>query len=354
MADEATCLRYDVAIVGSGPGGMSAARALSGSGMRVAVIERLSDDGMRRYHSTCGEAVSARMFDRIGWTPSSIVARTRAIAISMPGGIRIEMPVEGLVVDRPKMLEELRALSDADIINGSVSAVSEEDGGFAIAMSDGRSVSAKWLIGADGAHSVVRRDVFGEGYTDRIQVVNCIVDGEGGDVLEFTVGQRYAGGYAWRFPSAPGRMSVGFPSGYEDPRRIEGLESWGARDLPFGVVGSVVRGNCILVGDAACLANPLCYGGIGAAMLSGRKAAEAVMEGRPEGYSRWISKDRTFDARFMDAHRVFSSWTDEEIVDAMHPFRKGYSIPRGILAIIRRPRWTRVYMGVFLAFRLGW
>lgn len=354
MADEAPRLTYDVVIVGAGPGGMSAARTISGSGMKAAVIERLSEDGIRRYHSTCGEAVSARMFGRIGWTPSSVTARTRAISISMPGGIRIEMPAEGLIVDRPRMLAELRALSDADFIEGSVMSVSEDAEGYTAILSDGRIVCTKWLIGADGAHSVVRRDIFGEGYTDRIQVVNCIAEGDGGDVLGFVVGQGYAGGYGWRFPSGPGRVSVGFPSGYEDPRIMDGLVSWGARDLPFGVVDATAKGRCILIGDAACLANPLCYGGIGAAMLSGRKAAEAVIEGRSESYARWVSRDRMFDPRFMDAHRMFSSWTDEEIADAMHPFRKGYSMVRGLYAMVRRPRWARVYMGVFLAFRLGW
>ena len=41
-------MNYDAVIVGSGPGGMSAARTLAGSGLKTAVIERLSEGGMRR------------------------------------------------------------------------------------------------------------------------------------------------------------------------------------------------------------------------------------------------------------------------------------------------------------------
>ena len=62
----------------------------------------------------------------------------------------------------------------------------------------------------------------------------CIAEGEE-DVLSFTVGGYGDGFYGWRFPSGPGRVSVGFPRGHTDPSEVEGILDWGARDLPFGV-----------------------------------------------------------------------------------------------------------------------
>ncbi len=345
-------MSFDVAVVGSGPAGMSAAMRLSGSGMRTVVIERLSDAMFPRYHSVCGEAVSEKMFERIGWRPSKVSAEAESIRISLPDGRGVDIPVSGVIVDRPSMLAEMRSQCDAEFVIGTVVRI-EEDGGYVLTLSDGTEIRSTWLIGADGAHSAVRREVFGEGIVDRIQVVNCVAEGDGGTVLEFAVGSGYGGGYGWRFPSAPGKVSIGFPKGWADPRTMD-VGSWGARDLPFGVVDEVVKGRCILAGDAACLANPLCYGGIGIAMLSGRHAADAVMKNDPKGYARWISRDRMFDRRFMDAHRMFSQWTDDEMADAMSPLMNHYSIPRGFYAILRRPRWARVYFAVFLAFRIGW
>ena len=67
-------MKADAVIVGAGPGGMSAAAALSGKGLKVVVVERLSGAGVRRYHSVCGEAVSERSFSKLGWRPRSIAA----------------------------------------------------------------------------------------------------------------------------------------------------------------------------------------------------------------------------------------------------------------------------------------
>ena len=343
----------DVVIVGSGPAGMSAAMALSGRA-DVLVIERLTPERHTRYHSICGEAVSDRMFGELGWRPSSVVSHADSISISTRGGASVSVPVSGNIVDRPSMLGEMRERCDAEFIRGSVSRVERADGGYRLSLCDGRTVVCRHLIGADGAHSVVRCDVFGLEATDRLPIVNCIVRGDAEPTLGFTVAGGYAGGYSWLFPSKPGTSSIGFPKGCGTPSDLEGLVSSDARDLPFGVVERVVDGDCMIVGDAACLANPLCYGGIGVALLSGKKAAEALLAGDPGRYAKWISRNRMFDRHFMDAHRTFCSWSDEDIEDAMMPFRGGYSLMRGFYAMLRRPKWANVYMSIFVAFRLGW
>lgn len=344
----------DVVIVGAGPGGTSAAMALAGSGLDVLVLDRLDGDRHDTYHRICGEAVSDRMFSRLGWRPSEVRARVDSIRISMPGGAVIDIPASGCILDRPTMLREMRERCDAEFAKASVASVSEADGSYVLTMTDGSRISCRYLIGADGAHSVVRRDVFGLGPTARMPIVNCIAEGDGGTVLDFTVGQGIVAGYTWRFPSAPGLVSVGFPAGFRDPREVDGLVSWHARDLPYGTIRDCVRGRCLLVGDSACMANPMCYGGIGIAMVAGREAAEAVIAGRPQRYAGWVSRTPLLSRRFMDAHESFAGWTAEDIADAMGPFRGGFSLPRGMYACLRRPRWAGVYLATFFALHLGW
>lgn len=195
MADEAPIM-IDVLIIGSGPAGLSAAMHLSGSGLSVIVVERLHDEGFSRYHSICGEAVSERMFERIGWRPTSIIAETDRIGISGPDGMGIEMPVKGYVIDRPGMLSEMRSLCDCGFVRGAVSGVSEIDGGYEAKLLDGRTMQSRWLVGADGAHSVTRRDLFGSSPGGIVGMVNCIADGDGGATLGFSVGSRYNGCYS--------------------------------------------------------------------------------------------------------------------------------------------------------------
>lgn len=129
----------------------------------------------------------------------------------------------------------------------------------------------------------------------------------------------------------------------------------GCRHIPIGRLDKVTDGvGCYLVGDAAGLPNPLCFGGIGAALISARFAAEAACYQKPVSYSRFIERDPMFDRRFMDAHRVVSGCGMEEAKDLLEPFRDGYSIPRGLLAMVRRPRYARAYFGMWRGFRIGW
>ena len=168
--------------------------------------------------------------------------------------------------------------------------------------------------------------------------------------LDFEVGT-HPGFYSWRFPSREGLVSVGSPKGGEVPKEAVAT---GARHLPFGGVPETVSGNAMIIGDAAGLANALCYGGIGIGMVSGRKAAEAIMARDLGIYSKWCKTSRLLDPHFMEAHRQYSQWTDEDIRKAMRPFRSGYSILKGLMAMFRHPRYANVYFATWLAFRIGW
>lgn len=340
----------DVLIVGAGPAGMSAARAFDGSGMHVVVIERMSDGAFSRYHSVCGEAVSDRMFEINGISSDHVMAEVDGIEIRLGDGPGIRIPNPGKVVDRSRMLLDMRDGCGASFIRGTVKSVRHEGRSFVAETTEGE-IRCRYVIGADGAHSVVRRDLFGTDPVGSVPLVNTVCPGESGRYLEFVVGSQYEGVYAWRFPSKPGYVSVGFPKGFPVP---DDAMSRGARVLPFGGVPDAVSGNAMLVGDAAGMANALCYGGIGVAMLSGRLAAEAVIRGKPGSYGRWCRRSIYSKQGFVRAREKFAGWSDEEILAAARPLSGRYSVMRGAYAMIRRPRYAGVYFAAWLALRYGW
>lgn len=339
----------DVLIVGGGLAGLSAARVLKGSGMMVTVLERMSDPVYRRYHTICGEAISDRMFAKAGMEPRAVLRRVGSIVMEFSGK-EVEIPVEGSIIDRNELLDSMRAETDADVVRGTVISIRREGDGFIVATSSDE-YRCRFLIGADGAHSVVRKDIFGSRPEEMIPIVNNIVEGESDGKLRFIVSERYKGAYRWEFPSAPGMMTVGYTKGTDS---VEKYVSRGGRSMPIGRLPAVVSGNCILTGDAASLANPLCFGGIGAALVSGKKAAEAVLSGKPDDYQKWVDRDRMFDPHFMEAHKRFFSWSDDEISKYMDPMVKGYSVFRGFLAILRHPSEANVYFSCWMGFRSGW
>ncbi len=291
--------------------------------------------------------MSDRALRKVGF--DSAVARVSEVRITC-GRYTVSAPVSGRIVDRPAMLAGMRAKCRAAFVKGTVRSIRREGGLYELELSDGTELESRYLIGADGAHSAVRRDVFDETPTAEYPIVNCVGPGEC-EALEFEVRGDGVGGYSWRFPSKPGRVSVGFPLGEGDVP--DGFSSSG-RDIPLGRLERVVDGNCLLAGDAACLANPLCFGGIGAALESGRRAAEAVMGGSPGRYQRWVSRCPAFSRRFMDAHGRFAGWSQEEAEEALAPVAGRLSVANGLRAMLRRPEDAGVYMAVYLALKWGW
>ena len=344
-------IRCDVLIVGGGLAGCSAAYHLGRLGVDgVIVCERMSGKAFDGYHRTCGEAVSTRMAAASG-LPDTCAVRTVSNIDLRCGNVDIDIPVDGMIIDRLALLSRMKQDSGAEFVKGSVTDVREADGGYIVTCS-GQEYFCRYLIGADGAFSIVRKRLFGTGPDVRFAAVNNLVSGDSGDgALGFEVSERYPGAYRWDFPSKDGLRSIGYAVGTDD---IQEYKERGIRFIVTVRQKDAVRGNCCLVGDAAMLINPVCYGGIGAALLSGRKAAECVAKGDLSAYRKWIRTDRMFDSHFMDAYETFMTWGPDEYADAVKPFRKGYSILRGAYAMMRRPRWANVYMSIWVAFRRGW
>jgi geranylgeranyl reductase family protein len=301
--------RWDIAVVGAGPAGASAAiSALTRSpGTRVLLLDR--DDFPR--DKSCGDGIAPHavdVLDRLGagdvvhgWTP------LRRLDLS-----RGERRVEGRLARPVHVIP--REVFDARLVDQAVSAgatlvrhrvrrVRVEPGGVVL---DDR-FTAGVVIGADGAYSVVRATVGARARGTTALAIRgyapTTAATEGRQVIRY--GTRPQPSYAWAFDRGDGLANVGYGelAGRgttlsrellldQLDRLVPGVvadgTSWRAHHLPLSGWGWGTEqpdGRIALVGDAAGLVNPMTGEGIYYAVatgeIAGRVAAEALQEGRP-------------------------------------------------------------------------
>jgi geranylgeranyl reductase family protein len=328
---------YDVVVAGAGPGGSVAAFELARNGARVALVDKASFPRDK----ACGDLVGPRgvgLLGALGIIPDGTVS-LGDMAVIGPSGGRVVLPaVPGLtypgcawalprkVFDDVVYQSALKA--GAEAITARVAAVEVDPGGdgVEVQLDDGARLSARFLIGADGATSAVAGSV-GMVRSGRVQwgfAVRTYLEAE----VELPVivlfdeepGVGFPG-YGWIFPGPDGTANAGVGVGTGSDRRagaratryldtflghlkqlgllpvdaVAGprLGGW----LKMGMLGtSPVSGPVMLVGDAAGLVNPLQGEGIAQAMLSGKAAASAVLG---------TGVDR------MQAGRVYGQWLRE-------------------------------------------
>jgi len=294
---------YDVAVVGGGPAGSTAAFALARQGARVALFEK---QGLPRY-KPCGGGVTQRALRLVGTDVSNAVERRcREVILSLGSErssfvLRTEEPILSMVMrDRfdLALLEEARRAGVGIFSECPVMGIRREGVGIRIATSRGEA-RARFAVAADGAvgrfsHVAGWRETRRLAPTLEVEVPAREQELQAmGEAARFDFGA-ITGGYAWVFPKR-NHLSVGVGVFRKNgpPRLSERLHAYMYRSglNPLAAVrpcGSVipvsprkdgfVRNRVVLVGDAAGLADPLTGEGIWAAVQSGLLAAEALIQ----------------------------------------------------------------------------
>lgn len=297
---------WDLVVVGAGPAGAAAAIGAMGSdpSLRVALLDR--SDFPR--DKSCGDGIAPEVIDLLqGAGVSSIVDDQVGIS-------RLRLRRGSNVVDRamarctwvvPRRVFDQRLVSAAQAAGATLLRHRVRDIGQDTAISvDGRH-QARTLIGADGAHSVVRRAlglrpgpmaVALRGYapTPASRV--------GAQVIVFDLGRQPA--YAWSFDRGDGLCNIGYgellgrrrdrPSKSRLLERLDALipgaagsgSEWKGHQLPLSNGRfRPMPGPVLLAGDAAGLVNPMTGEGIfyavATGLAAGRAAAEALAAGDP-------------------------------------------------------------------------
>lgn len=299
---------YDAIVVGSGPGGATAAYFLGAAGWRVLVLEKA---GPPRY-KPCGGGISRQTLNRFPFAFDDVVeARVDSVVYTL-GRHEQQLPLPPgalLMVMRDRFDHHILRQARAELRRATVAAVREGPDSVVVTTREGESFQARFVVGADGANSVVARscDLL------KHRLLAGAIEAEVAprpDVLRrfgtmplFAFGELELG-YLWIFPKAE-HLSIGIAALRPKPGELQrtlkrvmqryGVELDGARlhghTLPLYTGKQPVNTDrVLLVGDAAGLVDPLTGEGIRFAIWSGHLAAEALLSGHARRYGSMVRR----------------------------------------------------------------
>lgn len=339
-----TVERFNVAVIGAGPAGSTAAYRFARARARVLLIDK---EHFPR-DKPCGGGVTMRAARQLPFSVDPVVEdRITRARCRFRYGATMERESSRVLC----LMTQRRRL-DAYLVERAVEAGAEfRDGTRVTVESDRRikvgseTVQVDALIGADGANGVTAK---------AMDLAGGIVNGvalegnlpyellprdawRGMLVLEFGV---VPGGYGWIFPKGD-HVNVGVGGwGEEGPRLRQHLRVLCERyGIQLGQLTDVrghrlpmrrpetrlARGRALLVGDAAGMIDPVSGDGIYEAFVSSRLAAEHVLEDRIDEYEAAIRHE-------LDPLAT-AGWAAKQALDRF---------PRAVFAIMRVPATWRV------------
>jgi len=302
---------HDVAIVGGGPAGSTAAYRLARAGASVLVVDRATFPRDK----PCGGGVTGRAARLLPFSIDPVVEDVvDRLECRLQYGPRFERVAHAplaLMTQRKRLdhfLLEQAAAAGADVRDG-VKVTDVRSDALCV---DGKDVQARIVIGADGCNGKTARalDLGGEIVHGVALEANVPYDARFAHAMVLELGV-VRGGYGWVFPKGD-HVNVGVggdeteaPHLREHLRRLCEMHA-----IDFGTAtdtrgyrlpmrrpeGRVARGTTALIGDAAGLLDPFSGDGMYEAFLSAQLVADAtlaVLGGRAEGlepYARAVER----------------------------------------------------------------
>ncbi len=358
--------KFDVIIVGGGPAGAACAIKLAASGLKIALL----DKAIFPRDKTCGDALSVDVINQLAMLSDTLVKSFTASANKIPSyGVKIFSPNHQFV-DIPfiyknekscgyisprysfdnVLFQHIKEHTDIETFEGCSINKAERHENKVTLKTDLGDFEAQMIIGADGAHSVVAKNLSNitvdkEHYSAGLRVYyEGVVSFHEENFIELHFFKEILPGYLWIFPLAGNEANVGIgmlssmvsknkvnlketlqklisthPNLKERFKNATPLETIKGYGLPLGSKKRNISGErFLLVGDAAALIDPFSGEGIANAIRSGRVAAEHTIQ---------CFKQQNFSAAFNKAY-------DKEIYRRMWG---EFKISRLLQQLIRYP-----------------
>ncbi|HEV2284168.1 MAG TPA: NAD(P)/FAD-dependent oxidoreductase [bacterium] len=304
-------MRYDVVVVGAGPGGAEAARAAAGQGLRALLLEEHRTVGLPTH---CTGKLSLHAFREFDLPPALAVNALSAAVFHSPGGVAVHVrrpSADSYVVDRVRFdrwLVERAACAGAEVMTGVRVTHAARWGGALRVRGDyaGRAgtfeAEARTVIDAEGACPRLPASLglrLARTYANGLQYEMRGIGGLTADTPEMFFGRDTAPGFfAWLLPLDRETARIGLavdpretphaPVRYLERllaahpalrRRAAGaaiVRKVGGR-IPMLTAGApTARHGVLVVGDAAGHVKATSGGGIYFAMTAGRLAGTAA------------------------------------------------------------------------------
>ena len=320
--------KFDVVVVGAGTAGCLVAKTTSEAGLKVCVVERKKREEIGE--KICGDALGEHHLKNVG--------------LEKPQGGELEKRIEGIKIYSPdletiftihhedfvgyllnrrlfgqwllkKALDEGVVLMDSTLCLEPIIEKNFVNGVMVKDVKTGKTLQlkSKVVVDASGFPAVIRRklpeDMRIENEIANEDVEACYreirqlkQETKNTDYCEIYLNQKITpGGYTWIFPKGGAKVNVGlgvcmhrnFPNPKNQLYRhiltkplFEGslLLNGGAwYDPTRRPLDNMVGNGVAILGDAACLVNPIHGGGIGPSMLSGYLAGKTITEALEKG-----------------------------------------------------------------------
>ena len=312
-------ISVDTAIVGAGPAGAAAAHLLASAGHDVLLIDKATFPRDK----FCGDGLTTlclRQLEQMGFSPSAVPSFTpvHSAVLHAPSGKRHDIPLPdgpGLYAAVARREELDAALVDFALAAGAaghfgskVVEVSPTADSITLTDDAGQTIVAQQCIAADGMWSPVRKmlGLHTDGYRGEWHAFRQYFENVGpaaASELWIWFEPDVLPGYVWSFPIGDGRANVGFgilrggdvstqdmktlwPNLLQRPhiRDVLGADATPesphrAWPIPARIDSAPLVGpRTLFVGDAATACDTLTGEGIGQALLTGREAAQAILD----------------------------------------------------------------------------